>query len=266
VISAPLEHSPFTKTVRLLKAVLCSLRGGYPSTGSSYFLKVSNFDQTRICLVWYMSIQTPHDWASMAIRMTRVHHASVLGLLLLVAIALQGCLAMVWLGAVGVDMSRTSEIEFQPFENTLVVELQEGQQLGLVKSIAVMPFVGDPAMAERWTVVLREMTDLRIVSSSDAVQVDCVLNGKVAGEEPTKTFVGLKESTSRRLYLHLVTDSGILMWKTEMPYTIEQGAKNLDEEAVTKALLTHVRTHADAIGLTELGVRSQRIVSRSLRG
>jgi hypothetical protein len=168
---------------------------------------------------------------------------------------------MVWLGAVGVDMTRTSEIEFQPFENTLAVELQEGQQLGLVKSIAVMPFVGDPAMAERWTVVLREMTDLRIVSSSDAVQVDCVLNGKVAGQEPTKTFVGLKESSSRRLYLHLVTDSGILMWKTELPYTIEKGAKNLDEEAVTKALLTHVRAHADAIGLAGLGVRSQRIAS-----
>ena len=201
----------------------------------------------------------------MPIRMTRVHHAAVLGLLLLAAIALQGCLALVWLGAVGIDMTRTSEIEFQPFENTWMVEQQERQQLGLVKSIAVMPFVGDPAMAERWTVVLREMTDLRIVIPSDAAQVDCVLNGKVAGQEPTKTFVGLKESFSRRLYLHLVTDSGTLMWKTELPYTIEQGAKNLDEEAVTQALLTHVRAHADAIGLAELGVRSQRIVSRSMR-
>ena len=38
-------------------------------------------------------------------------------------------------------MSRTSEIEFQPFENTWVVETQERQQLGVVKSIAVMPFV-----------------------------------------------------------------------------------------------------------------------------
>ena len=198
----------------------------------------------------------------MLIRMTRVHHASVLGLLFLAAIALQGCLAMVWLGAVGVDMTRTSEIEFQPFENTWMVELQERQQ---VKSITVMPFVGDPAMAGRWIVVLREMTDLGIVSSSDAAQVDCVLNGKVAGQEPTKTFVGLKESSSRRLYLHLVTDSGILMWKTELPYTIEKGAKNLDEEAVTKALLTHVRAHADAIGLAGLGVTSQRIASRSLR-
>lgn len=201
----------------------------------------------------------------MPMRMTRVHHASVLGFLVLAAIALQGCLAMVWLGAVGVDMSRTSEIEFQPFENTWMVELQERQQLRLMKSIAVMPFVGDPAMAERWTVVLREMTELRIVSPSDAARVDCVLNGSVAGQEPTKTFVGLKESSSKRLYLHLATDSGTLMWKTELPYTIEKGAKNLVEEAVTKALLTHVRAQAEAIGFAELGVGNQRIVSRSLR-
>jgi hypothetical protein len=197
-----------------------------------------------------MLAQTLHDWSSMPIRMTRVHHASV---------------AMVWLGAVGVDMTRTSEIEFQPFENTWVVELQERQQLGLVKSIAVMPFVGDPAMADRWTVVLREMTDLHIMSPSDAAQVDCVLNGNVAGQEPTKTFGGMKESSSKRLYLHLVTDSGRLLWKTELPYTIEQGAKNLDEEAVTKALLSHVRAQAEAIGFAELGVGSQRIASRSLR-
>jgi hypothetical protein len=201
----------------------------------------------------------------MPISMTRVHHASVLGLLLLVATGLQGCLAMVWLGAVAFDVTQTSEIEFQPFENTWMVELPERQQLGLVKSIAVMPFVGDPAMAERWTVVLREITDLRIVSASDAAEVDCVLNGNVAGQDPAKTFMGLKESSSRRLYLHLVADSGTLMWKTELPYTIEQGAKNLDEQAATKALLAHVLAQADAVGLAELGARSQRIASRSLR-
>lgn len=197
--------------------------------------------------------------------MTRVHHASFLGLLLLAATTLQGCVAMLWLGAVGYDMTRTSEIEFQPFENTWMVELQDRQQLGLVKSIAVMPFAGDPAMAERWTVVLREMTDLRIVSPSDAAHVDCVLSGNVADQEPTKSFVGMKESSSRRLYLHLVTDSGTLVWKTELPYTIEQGAKNLDEESVTKALLTHVRAHAEAIGFAELGMGRQRMASRSLR-
>lgn len=212
----------------------------------------------------------------------RVHHA--LGLLFLSAMVMQGCLAIVWLGAVGVDMTRTSEIEFQPFENTWMVALQERQQLGVVKSIAVMPFVGDPVMAERWTAVFREMTDLRVVGPSEATQhriseqdeigpgersvasqVDCVLIGKVADQEPTKTFAGLKESSSRRLYLHLVSDSGSLMWKTELPYVIEKGAKDLDEEVVMKALLTHVRAHAADIGLAELGVRSQRIASRFLR-
>jgi len=220
----------------------------------------------------------------MPMRIVRVHHVSVLGLLFLSVMAMQGCLAIVWLGAVGVDMTRTSEIEFQPFENTWMVALQERQQLGLVKSIAVMPFAGDPVMAERWTAVFREMTDLRVVGPSDATQhriseqgqiepgqrslesqVDCVLIGKVADQESTKTFAGLKESSSRRLYLHLVSDSGTLMWKTELPYAIEKGAKDLDEEVVTKALLTHVRAHADDIGLAELGVRTQRIASRSLR-
>ena len=211
----------------------------------------------------------------MPIRILQVHHVCVLGLLFLSAMAMQGCLAVVWLGAVVVDMTRTSEIEFQPFENTWMVERQERQQLGLVRSIAVKPFVGDPTMAERWTAVFREMTALRIVSPSDGQtglgqrsvesQVDCVLIGKVVGQESTKTFAGLKESLSRRLYLHLVNESGTLMWKTELPYTIEKGAKNLNEESVTKALLAHVRAHADDIGLAELGRGSQRIASRSLR-
>jgi hypothetical protein len=62
-----------------------------------------------------------------------------------------------------------------------------------------------------------------------------------------------------------VTDSGTRMWKTELPYTIEQGAKNLDEEAVTKPLLTHVRAHAEAIGFAELAMGRQRVALRSLR-
>jgi hypothetical protein len=103
-------------------------------------------------------------------RRVRVHHTAILGLLFLLAMAMQGCLAIVWLGAVGIDRTRTSDIEFQSFENSWVVAPQERQHLGLVKSIAVMPFVGDPVMAERWTAVLREMTDLRVVSLSGAIQ------------------------------------------------------------------------------------------------
>src|SRR4249920_1463410 len=134
-------------------------------------------------------------------RRVRIHHIAVLGLLLLPALVMQGCLAMVWLGTVGIDVTRTSDVEFQPFENSRWVASQERQHLASVKSIAVIPFVGDPVMAERWTAVFRETTDLRVVSPSDAtryeisdhgqielaqrigeeLQVDCVLIGNVTG-------------------------------------------------------------------------------------
>ncbi len=91
---------------------------------------------------------------------------------------MQDCWAMVWLGTVGIDRTRTSDIEFQLFENSWVVAPQERQHLGLVKSIAVMPFVGGPVMAERWTSVLREMTDLRVVSPSDTAGLGYSTTGR----------------------------------------------------------------------------------------
>jgi hypothetical protein len=218
-------------------------------------------------------------------RHLQVHHTATLGLLVLAAMAMQGCSAIVWLGAVGIDVTRTSDIEFQSFENSWVVAPQERQHPGLVKSVAVMPFVGDLVMAERWTAIFRETTDLRVVNPSDATRygvfdqeeiglvqrmaaelhVDCVLFGSVAGQEPQKSFVGLKESLSRRLYLHLVSAEGTLMWKTELPYTIVMGAKDLDEEIVTKALLTHVKAHANELELAELGATTMQAASRSSR-
>jgi hypothetical protein len=219
----------------------------------------------------------------MSNRRVRAHHSVSLGLLLLSAWAMQGCLAMVWLGAVGIDVIRTSDIEFQSFENSWVLAPQERKHLASVKSIAVMPFVGDPVMAERWTAVVREMTDLRVVSPSDAIrheisdhgqiglaqrmsaesQVDCVLIGNVADQAPMKSFAGLKESSSRRLYLQLVSAKGILMWRAELSYTIVRGVKDLDEEMVTKTLLTHVTAHANELGLAELGATTMQNASRS---
>jgi len=218
-------------------------------------------------------------------RRVRIHHTAVLGLLLLSALAMQGCLAMVWLGAVGIDVTRTSDIEFQPFENSWWVVPQERQHLASVKSIAVMPFVGDPVMADRWAAVFRETTDLRVVSPSDEtryeisdhrqreqaqrigaeLQVDCVLIGSVTGQEPQKSFVGFKESSSRRLYLQMVSVEGILMWKTELPFTMVKGAKGIDEEFVTQALVTHVRSQATELGLSDLGVTTIQAALRSLR-
>ena len=218
-------------------------------------------------------------------RRVRVQHAAILGFLILSALAMQGCLGMVWLGAVGIDSTRTSDIEFQAFENSWVAAPPERQHLGLVQSIAVMPFGGDPVMAERWAAVFRDLTDLRVVSPSDAIsygafergqnrlakgisaesQVDSVLIGNVVGQEPRTSFAGLKESFSQRLYLYLMEDSGALLWKTELSYTIVKGAKDLDEAMVTRALITHVRTHANELGLAELKTRSQQAASRSVR-
>jgi hypothetical protein len=215
-------------------------------------------------------------------RRVLVHHTALLGLLLLSSLAMQGCLGIVWLGAVGIDRARTSDIEFESFENSWVVEPQERQHLGLVKSIAVMPFIGDPVMAERWAAVFREITDLRVVSPSDATrngvsdhgqigmaqltsaefQEDCVLIGNVVGQEPKQSFAGLKESSAQRLYLRLLSRSGAPMWKTELSYTIVKGAKGLDEEMVTKALLTHVRAHVDELGLAQVGATAMQAASR----
>src|SRR6185295_7390295 len=150
-------------------------------------------------------------------RRLRLCHISIFGLLLFSALAMQGCLAVVWLGAVGIDVTRSSDIEFQSFENSWVDAPPEQQHLGAVKSIAVMPFDGDPVMARRWTAVFREMTNLRVVSLSDATRhgvsdhgqlgqahrmsaeshVDCVLIGNVAGQEPKKSWAGLKERSSQ---------------------------------------------------------------------
>jgi hypothetical protein len=196
---------------------------------------------------------------------------------------MQGCVAIIWLGAVGIDRIQTSDIEFQPFENSWVIGLQERQPLASMKSITVMPFDGDPMMAERWIAVFRDMTDLRVDSLSDATQyevsdhgqmrptqrmhaesqVDCVLIGNVSGQVSQKSFAGLKQRSSQRVHLHLACDSGTLLWKTELPYTIVTGAKDLDEEMVTKALLTHVRAQANELGLTELVGFNKRTVSQS---
>jgi hypothetical protein len=198
---------------------------------------------------------------------------------------MQGCLAVVWLGAVGVDVTRTSDIEFQPFENSWWGATQERQHLASLKSIAVMPFLGDPAMAERWTAVFRETTGLHVVSPSDEnryeisdhgpielaqrigakLHVDCVLIGNVTGQEPQRSFVGLKKSSSRRLYLQMVSVEGILMWKTELPFTMVEGTKGMDEEFVTQALVTHVRSQANEIGLDDFGATTIQAALRSLR-
>jgi hypothetical protein len=181
-------------------------------------------------------------------------HTAFLGLLLFLPLTLQGCLGIVWLGAVGFDSTRTSDIRFHPFEHSWLGLPQERQHLGVVKRIIVKPFVGDPMMTDRWTVVFQNMTDRDPrLSHSRAGASDWVLTGNVIGGEPENSFVGFKETSSKRLYLRLTSDLGTLLWRTELPYTIVKGAKALDEERVTNALLTHVKRYANEIGLAGLG-------------
>jgi hypothetical protein len=185
---------------------------------------------------------------------------------------MQGCLGIVWLGAVGIDWTRTSNVSFKPFENSWLAVPYVGPSLGVVRSITVRPFAGDPVMGERWITVFRDITDRRVMSQPDAIegiqpasaapQVDCVLIGNVIGQEAHNSFMGFKETSFRRLYLRLMTDSGVLLWRTELPYTIVTGTKDLNEEIVMKALLTHVRTHANEIGLAGLGRTTTQVASQ----
>ena len=221
--------------------------------------------------------------------------ATVSTLLLLSALTMQGCPAGIWLTAVGIDTARISDIEFQSFEHSWGLAPQERPHPGLLKSMAVMPFPGDTVMAERWVAVFQQRPDLRVVSPSTVVrqgdlnvtralsnrltapeqielaqricrafQVDSVLFGTVVGQEPQEGFMGLKEKSSWRLSLHLVSAEGTLIWHTELPYTVVKGAKDLDEKMVTQTLRTHVRTHADETELPELEARHQANASRSL--
>jgi hypothetical protein len=65
----------------------------------------------------------------------------------------------------------------------------------------------------------------------------------------------LKEKHSKRLYLYLARADGTLMWKDELPFSLVQGTKDLDEQWATRALAAHVRAHAQELGLAELGLQ-----------
>lgn len=121
--------------------------------------------------------------------------------------------------------------------------------VGLYASVLVRPFVGrvESEGAQPRSVVAHRHS---------------VLIGNVVSQQPQKTVMGLKETSSHRLYLRLITDSGVLVWKTELPYTIIKGAKELDERRVRNALLTHVKVHANEIGLAGLSGTTLQVASQ----
>jgi hypothetical protein len=86
------------------------------------------------------------------------------------------------------------------------------------------------------------------------IQVDAVLFGRVVDEPPQTTFLGLKEKYPQRLFLHLVSAEGTLLWKGELPFTVVKGAKDIDEDMAKQTLLSHITTHAKELGWTDLGL------------
>jgi len=86
------------------------------------------------------------------------------------------------------------------------------------------------------------------------IQADGVLFGRVVSNPPRKAFWGWKERYPKRLYLHLVSAEGTLLWKVELPFAVVKETKEVDEDIVKRIFLTHIRTHAKELGLTELGL------------
>jgi hypothetical protein len=140
-------------------------------------------------------------------------------------------------------------------------------------------------MAEWWGAVLAQATDRHVISPAEVssrlapnvltqltqsitdqddialtpqlsrdMQVDGVLFGRVVTEPPQKAFWGLKERYPKKLFLHLVSAEGTLLWGSELPFTVVKGTKEIDDEMVKRILLTHIKTHAKELGWTELGL------------
>jgi hypothetical protein len=198
-------------------------------------------------------------------------------------VLMQGCLPALWLGAIGIDSARSSQVEFQPFEHSWVAPLEQWPQRGALRSLAIAPFGGEATMATLLAAALQQGTELRVVSPSEVTthgslalvtglsenlteedepplaekiaaefEVDCVLLGRAVGGQPQWSFWGMKKRYPKRLYLHLVDAKGTMMWKDELPFTIVKGVKEIDETWVKQALMARVMARVNELGLTEV--------------
>ena len=198
---------------------------------------------------------------------------------------LQGCMGAAWLGAVGADLVRSSDVEFHPFQNSWVAPSATWHERGSMTSIAVTPVVANTAMAFRLTTILQQATDLQVFSPSEvmtglqlqektdgvggisaqndttavqritaALGVDCVLFVREVEELSQESFWGWKQRYSNRLYLELVNAEGALLWRDELPFIVVKGSKSLEEHWVRQALEAHLVAQLNKIGLATLGL------------
>lgn len=205
-----------------------------------------------------------------------VKRSGRISLMLTAVLSLQGCLAIPWLAAIGVDSLMPGSVSFSPFEQSWVAPNESTDAVSereVVTSVAVLPVEGDEVMASRLAVLLRRETMLRVESpvnirrevDGDADRrvlaqklarewdVDMVLIGRVVGAPSHPSEWGSKEEGMRRLYLYLVNGDGRLLWRDELPFTVVKGAAPPPEESVQSALSQHLMDHVHTLHLDELG-------------
>ena len=157
------------------------------------------------------------------------------------------------MAAIAVDSMRSSNVTFEPFEQSWVAKQDQSSDSVLnlkVTSVAVLPVEGDPEMGARLAALLQEETALRVetpvsiaagVTVTDSrsaktaeidrstlakevtrsLSVDTVLVSRVAAGSPSHpSDWGRKVEGSQRLYLYLVDRDGHLLWKDELPFTL----------------------------------------------
>ena len=198
---------------------------------------------------------------------------------------LQGCLAAAWVALVAVDSMKSSNVTFEPFEQSWVAQQDQSSDAvpnPKVTSVAVLPVEGDPEMGARLATLLQQETTLRVESpatvadgvtgadprsanADDAdrsalakeitrdLDVDTILVSRVAGSPSHPSDWGWKAEGSRRLYLYLVNHDGHLLWKDELPFTLVNGSTPPLEASVQIDLAHHVMQHVKALRLDELG-------------
>jgi hypothetical protein len=198
--------------------------------------------------------------------------------LLVLTVSLQGCLAAAWVAAVSADSLQTSDVTFEPFEQSWVSLEKPAEMVdhSSLSSVAVWPIEGDKNMGSRLIDVLQRQTALHVVtprsphrpvvllpgeseravlarSLSREFAVDAVLFAREAGTTSRASDWGWKEQESRRLFLYLVDRDGHLLWKDELPFTIVTGTKPAIEEFIQTDLSRHFMNHVRDLGLDALG-------------
>jgi hypothetical protein len=214
------------------------------------------------------------------------------------SLLLQGCFAGAWVAAVAVDSMRSSNVTFEPFEQSWVAK--QGQTSDSIRnsnvtSVAVLPVEGDPDMGARLVTLLQQETALRVeapttgatkISADDPnsataddadrstlakeitrdLGVDTVLVSRVTSSPAHTTHPsdwGRKAEDSRRLYLYLMNRDGQLLWKDELPFTQVTVSTPSQETSMQTDLSDHVMQHVKELRLDELGYLPKKTVYRS---